>query len=103
MRSFWGFAPSVLVIVGVIAVLLGLLPRYQQAAWIIPVYGLLSIYLGGLLDFPEWTKRLTPYGWINKVPLKAVAWDQVGWLVLLSVILILVGYGLYKRRDLVEN
>ena len=103
MRSFWGFAPSVLVIVGVIAVLLGLLPRYQQVAWIIPVYGLLSIYLGGLLDFPEWTKRLTPYGWINKVPLKAVAWDQVGWLVLLSVILILVGYGLYKRRDLVEN
>ena len=103
MRSFWGFAPSVLIIVGVIAVLLGLLPRYQQVAWIIPVYGLLSIYLGGLLDFPEWTKRLTPYGWINKVPLKAVAWDQVGWLVLLSVILILVGYGLYKRRDLVEN
>ena len=29
--------------------------------------------------------------------------SDVGWLVLLSVILILVGYGLYKRRDLVEN
>lgn len=103
MRSFWAFAPAVLVVVGVVAVVLGLLPRYQQIAWIIPIYALLSIYLGGLLDFPEWTKKLTPFGWINKVPLKTVQWDQAGWLVLLSIVLILVGYALYKRRDLVEN
>ena len=94
MRSFW-----VLVVIGMVAVLIGLLPRYQQIAWVIPIYAILSIYLGGLLDFPEWTKQLTPFGWINKVPLKAVQWDQAGWLVLLSIVLILVGYGLYQRRD----
>lgn len=103
MWSFWGFAPTVLVIVGVVAVLLGLVGRYQQVAWIIPIYGLLSIYLGGLLDFPEWSRKLTPYGWINKVPLKNVQWNQVGWLVVLSVVLVLIGYVLYHRRDLVEN
>ncbi|HBF74713.1 MAG TPA: ABC transporter permease [Lactobacillus sp.] len=103
MRSFWAFSPAVLVVIGMVAVLIGLLPRYQQIAWVIPIYAILSIYLGGLLDFPEWTKQLTPFGWINKVPLKAVQWDQAGWLVLLSIVLILVGYGLYQRRDLVEN
>ncbi|WP_203650284.1 ABC transporter permease [Secundilactobacillus yichangensis] len=103
MRSFWAFAPAVLVVIGIVAVLLGLLPRLQQIAWVIPIYALLSIYLGGLLDFPEWTKKLTPFGWINKVPLRSVQWDQAGWLVLLSFVLVLVGYWLYKRRDLVEN
>lgn len=103
MRSFWAFAPAVLVVIGIVAVLIGVLPRYQQIAWVIPIYAVLSIYLGGLLDFPEWTKQLTPFGWINKVPLKPVQWNQAGWLVLLSIMLILVGYGLYQRRDLVEN
>ncbi len=103
MRSFWGFAPAVLVVIGIVAVVLGLLPRYQQIAWIIPIYAVLSIYLGGLLDFPEWTKKLTPFGWINKVPLKAIQWNQAGWLVLLSIVLVVVGYSLYRRRDLVEN
>ncbi len=73
-----GFSPAVLVVIGMVAVLIGLLPRYQQIAWVIPIYAILSICLGGLLDFPEWTKRLTPFGWINKVPLKAVQWDQAG-------------------------
>lgn len=103
MRSFWAFAPAVLVVIGVVAVLIGLLPRYQKISWVIPIYAVLSIYLGGLLDFPEWTKKLTPFGWINKVPLKAVQWDQAGWLMLLSLALMLLGYALYRRRDLVEN
>lgn len=103
MRAFWGFIPAVIVTVGVVGLILGLLPRYQQISWIIPVYGMMSIYLGGLLDFPEWTKKLTPYGWINKVPLKEVQWDQFGWLILLGIVLLLIGYGLYQRRDLVEN
>ncbi|GAX04933.1 ABC transporter permease protein [Secundilactobacillus pentosiphilus] len=103
MRSFWAFAPAVLVVIGIVAVVLGLLPKLQQVAWVIPIYALLSIYLGGLLDFPEWTKKLTPFGWINKVPLKTVQWDQAGWLVLLSAVLILIGDYLYQRRDLIEN
>ncbi|GAX03711.1 ABC transporter permease protein [Secundilactobacillus pentosiphilus] len=103
MRSFWAFSPAVLVVIGIVAVVLGLLPRLQQVAWVIPIYALLSIYLGGLLDFPEWTKKLTPFGWINKVPLKPVQWNQAGWLVLLSAVLILTGDYLYQRRDLIEN
>lgn len=103
MRSFWAFSPAVLVVIGIVAVVLGLLPRLQQVAWVIPIYALLSIYLGGLLDFPEWTKKLTPFGWINKVPLKTIQWDQAGWLVLLSAVLILTGDYLYQRRDLIDN
>ncbi|MTV81597.1 ABC transporter permease [Secundilactobacillus folii] len=103
LRVFWGFLPANLVVIGIVAVLLGLLGRYQQIAWVIPIYALLSIYLGGLLDFPEWTRRLTPFGWINRVPLRNVQWAQVGWLTVLSLGLILVGYFLYRRRDLVEN
>lgn len=103
MRSFWSFTPAVLVVIGVVAVLIGLIGRYQQVAWVIPIYAVVSIYLGGLLNFPAWTRKLTPFGWIAKVPLKTVQWGQVSELVGLSLGLILVGYLLYKRRDLVEN
>jgi ABC-2 type transport system permease protein len=103
MRAFWGFAPAILMTVGIAAVVVGLLPRLQKLAWILPIYALLSIYLGGLLDFPEWTKKVTPFGWIRKVPLHTVQWDQVGLLVVVSCVLVLIGYSLYRRRDLIEN
>ncbi|MFD1464419.1 hypothetical protein ACFQ5D_24665, partial [Paenibacillus farraposensis] len=72
LRGFIGFWPALLVVCSIGALLVGFLPRLQSLVWILPVYGVISLYLGPLLDFPTWATRLTPYGWVNEVPVKAI-------------------------------
>ncbi len=103
MRAFWGYAPAIIVTYGVAALLVGLLPRWQNVAWLLPAYGFFSLYLGSLMDFPNWATKLTPYGWVNNVPTKAVAWPTAGWMVAVGAVLIVCGFYAYARRDLQEN
>lgn len=103
LQAFYGYLPALLVVVSATAVLAGLLPRIQTISWLLPAYGFISLYLGGLLDLPDWAVNLTPYGWVNKVPLHNVQWDLALEMTALALILFIVGFICYKRRDMVEN
>ncbi|MCI1987471.1 MAG: ABC transporter permease [Lactobacillus sp.] len=103
MRAFWGYAPALIVTYGIGALFVGLLPRWQTIAWVLPAYGFFSLYLGSLMNFPKWLTQLTPYGWVNNVPVKAVQWPTAGWMTALGAILIIGGYLAYAKRDLIEN
>lgn len=103
MRAFWGFTPALIVTMGITAAFIGWLPRWQNLAWLVPAYGFFSLYLGSLLDFPDWATALTPYGWVNNVPLHAVEWSTTGMMLALGVTLIIGGFGGYAHRDLLEN
>lgn len=103
MRAFWGFTPALIVTFGIAACLVGFLPRWQNIAWLIPAYGFFSLYLGNMLDFPKWALRLTPYGWVNTVPVHTINWGTAGWMTALGIVLIGLGYLGYRRRDLLTN
>ncbi|AMV69453.1 Ribonuclease BN [Pediococcus damnosus] len=102
-REFIGYLPAIYVTLGISALIIGWLPRLQTIIWAIPVYGLISLYFGNLLNLPNWAEKLTPYGWINQVPVSNVNWTQFGLLMALSIILIVIGFLGYQRRDLIEN
>ncbi|WP_054722871.1 hypothetical protein [Lacticaseibacillus nasuensis] len=94
MRGFVGYWPALLVVCGLAALLVGCWPRWQRLIWLVPVYGVLSKYLGPMLNFPDWAQRLTPYGWVNAVPQHAVAWPPVAGMVALGVaFLVIAGIG----------
>lgn len=103
MRAFWGYMPALIVTFGIAALLAGLLPKFQNVAWVIPVYGLISLYLGPLLDIPKWATRISPYGWVNRVPIDSVAWGTASWMTVLGLGLIVLGYLAYTHRDLTTN
>lgn len=103
MRGFVGYWPVLLVVCGAAALLAGLLPRLQAVIWVVPIYGVLSMFLGPMLDFPEWAQRLTPYGWVNAVPQHAVAWDTFSWMTALGLVLLVAAAICYQRRDLTVN
>jgi len=91
--------PAVLVVTGIAAALVGLAPRWAALAWLAVVWALITSLFGPLLSLPGWALKLSPLGWVPKVP--AVDLDVVPLIGLLLVAGALVTAGLvgFRRRD----
>ncbi|MFC6182395.1 ABC transporter permease [Lactiplantibacillus daowaiensis] len=96
------YLPAMFVMVAAASLLVGWWPKGRYLAWAGVFYGFFSLYLGNLIDLPKWAKQLTPLGFVNKVPIKAIDWSTNWWLLGLTVlILVLASWG-YRRRDLAQ-
>ncbi|KRL03568.1 ABC transporter permease [Liquorilactobacillus capillatus] len=100
LRAFVGYLPALYVVTGISLFLTAFIPHLQNIAWLLPIYGIFSLYFGELLKLPQWAKNLTPYGWVNRVPLAKVEWSHGFLMLLLTLGLIMVSYLAYSRRDL---
>ncbi|WP_278313375.1 ABC transporter permease [Lolliginicoccus levis] len=92
--------PAIWVAVGVAAALYGLAPRLLALGWIVPVYGIIVVYLGGILGFPEWTHRYSPFGYIPDLPAADLQWMPLIALTAIAVALAAAGIVGFRRRDL---
>ena len=99
---FCAYGPAMLVMVAVASVLTGWLPKWRYAAWAWVFYAFFSLYIGNLIDLPKWARHLTPLGFVNKVPIKALDWATGGWCLALTVLLLVVAALGYRRRDLAQ-
>lgn len=99
---FIAYVPAMLVMVAVASLLVGWLPKWRYLAWVWVGYGFFSLYLGNLIKMPKWSKELTPLGFVNKVPVKALSWTTSGWCLALAVLLLVLAAISYRRRDLAQ-
>jgi len=60
------------------------------------------LYLGSLIKLPTWAKKVTPLGFVNKVPLKAIDWSTSWWLLGITVLILVIASIGYRRRDLAQ-
>jgi ABC-2 type transport system permease protein len=90
--------PAVLVVLGVAALLFGVLPRAVPATWALVAYGVFVGTFGQLLDVPEAAFGVSPYEHAAQPPTDAVAWAPLTVLALLAVALIAVSLLTFRRR-----
>lgn len=99
-QSIWGQLPAVLVFIGIATAIIGWWPRIRALNWLYLGLGFITLYMGGMLKLPKWAQHLSPLGWMNKVPSHDVEWANFSWMLVLSLVLILIGWWGYRRRDL---
>ena len=99
---FLAYVPAMLVMIAFASLLTGWLPKWRYLAWAWVAYAFFSLYLGNLIDLPKWAKHLTPLGFVNKVPLKAIVWSTNWWCLALTVLILVVAAIGYRRRDLAQ-
>lgn len=103
MRGFYGYLSPLLLMLGISAFLLGWLPKLTALNYGYLVLAFFIQYFGKLLKLPDWTEKLTPFGFIKHVPVSnfdvATFWWQIG----IAVLLVAIGYIGYRRRDLIIN
>jgi ABC-2 type transport system permease protein len=91
--------PAVLVVAGVAAALVGLAPRFASLAWLVVVWALIAGLFGTLLDLPEWALKLSPLGWVPKVPAEDVDVLALTGLLVVAVALTAAALAGFRRRD----
>lgn len=103
MRGFYGYLSPLLLMLGISAFLLGWLPKLTTLNYGYLVLAFFIQYFGKLLKLPDWTEKLTPFGFINHVPVKNFDVTTFWWQIGIAVTLVIVGYIGYRRRDLIIN
>jgi ABC-2 type transport system permease protein len=91
--------PAVLLVVGLAAALVGVLPRLASLAWVVVVWSLIAGFFGPLLNLPEWAVKLSPFGWVPRVPAEDLDVVPLIGLLVVAVALITVGLIGFRRRD----
>ncbi len=93
-------APGVLSILGIAALLYGLIPRALGVTWGVVGYSLFVGMFGTTMDLPRRIQELSPMEHIGQPPLESVSWPAMSILILVAVGLMGAGLAGFRRRDL---
>ncbi|MCL2037078.1 MAG: hypothetical protein FWG83_06820 [Oscillospiraceae bacterium] len=62
------YIPAILVLLGVAAVLNGFLPKFTSWAWWYLGFSFVILYLGQIMNLPQWLGKLSPFGHVPMLP-----------------------------------
>ena len=103
MKSGMIWLVAVIFVLAILSLLLGFVPRLAELIWVYLAFLLFMTYLGKLQSLPKWLENLSIYNYIPKLPVEKMNLPTVLFILILSVLLILLGFEAYRRRDLITG
>lgn len=100
MRGFYGYISPVFIMLAISAAIIGWYPKLANLSYGYLIVALFIQYFGKMIKLPDWTFKLTPFGYIPKVPVHTLDVGTFWWQILIGVVLIVIGYIGYKNRDI---
>ncbi|TQR14126.1 ABC transporter permease [Psychrobacillus soli] len=101
LETAFVYLPAMWTMIGLAVLLVGLFPQFTGFTWVFFVYSFVVVYLGGLLQLPDWMSKLTPFGYIPRIPVEEMNVMTVSMLIIVAVALMIVGFVFYNRRDII--
>jgi ABC-2 type transport system permease protein len=92
--------PAVWVLVGIVAALFGLLPRWSPLAWALLVAFLLLGEFGSLFELRQEVMDISPYAHVPRLPGGEMTTAPLIWLAAIAVGLTVAGVAGFRRRDI---
>ena len=94
------YLPAVLVMAGVPALVVGVVPKFSVAAWAMLMVTFVVSFFGTLLDLPGWVLGISPFDHVAAVPVETLSAASVAGLTAVAAALLGVGAVAYRRRDI---
>lgn len=94
------YLPAMWAMTAIAVLLVGLLPQTAGLTWLYLSYSFFVVYLGGLLQFPDWMGQLSPFGNIPLVPIEDINITTISIMTALAMVLIVIGFMGYNKRDI---
>ncbi|MDD2235125.1 MAG: ABC transporter permease [Desulfitobacteriaceae bacterium] len=92
--------PAMWIMVGLAVFLIGFVPRLTGLVWVYLGYSFFIVYLGEMLQLPDWMAKSTPFGHIPQVPIDDVNLLTLAILMFIAIFLIAAGFIGYNKRDI---
>ena len=97
------YLPAIWVVLGVMGAIYGLKGTFDGFTWLYLLFCFVLIYLGDLLEFPDWLMAVSPFYWIPELPVDAFnIWPLVT-LTGISLLLFIIGGAGFISRDIRQN
>ena len=94
------YLPALWIMIGLAVLFIGAVPKLASLTWFYLLYSFIVVYLGGLLQFPEWMANLSPFGHIPQIPVEEMDFMKVAILTIIGIILSVAGFIGYNKRDI---
>ncbi|SDB92939.1 ABC transporter permease [Shouchella lonarensis] len=94
------YVPAMWLVIALSISIIGVRPQLSSLIWLYIGFSFFVVYLGDLLNVPEWIQSLSPFGHVPQVPLADVSFLSILTLSAICLILITTGHIAYRRRDL---
>ena len=98
--AYLAHAPGVLVVLGIAALLFGVLPKAIGVTWFLIGLSLFVGLFGATLDLPGWIRTMSPFEHIGRPPLESTSWSASMVLLVLATGLAVVGLVGFRHRDM---
>ncbi|WP_100333518.1 ABC transporter permease [Bacillus alkalisoli] len=94
------YVPAMWVMVAIAAFLVGWAQRWTNLIWLYLGYSFFVVYLGGMLQAPEWMGKISPFGNVPQIPIADMNWLQIISLLVIALVVSLLGITGFRKRDL---
>jgi ABC-2 type transport system permease protein len=94
------YSPAILIMVGLAALLVGWLPKGISLTWLYLGYSFMVIYIGRILQIPDWIPRVTPFGHVPLIPVEKASPAGAAALLAIAAVLMYAGLRGYEQRDI---
>ncbi|MBD2862313.1 ABC transporter permease [Paenibacillus oceani] len=94
------YYPAILVMIGISVLFTGCFPKMTTVNWLYLIYSFVVLFMGGLLQLPDWMKQVTPYGYVPRAPVEDVTFLPLFVLGVIAIVLITAGFVGFRRRDM---
>ena len=94
------YVPALWVMLGLGVFVTGVLPKFAMLVWAYFAYIFIAGFFGDMLNLPEWAIRLSPMGFVPRLPLDEVRAGSMLGLTVVAVALGVLGFVFYRRRDI---
>lgn len=95
------YLPAVLIMLGLAVFLIGWFPRYTGIAWGYLGFSLFVVYIGRLMQLPDWIRKTAPYSHIPEIPVDTIHWPTLWVLTGIAIVFIVLGFIGYRKRDMI--
>jgi ABC-2 type transport system permease protein len=92
--------PAVWLVVGLAAMVFGVLPRLLVIPWLVLVYGVFIGLFGDMLQVPAWMNTLSPFEHVPELPGGDVTYLPLALVGLVALVLLIAGLYGFRNRDL---
>jgi ABC-2 type transport system permease protein len=97
------FLPALWVFIGLVFLLGGLVPRLTAIIWAYFAFSFFTLFMGRMLDLPEWLGQISPFGHVPLLPVDEINFTALFVLTAIAVASLLLGIIAYERRDLKQS